>query len=197
MRSVKLPLWTVGVADGDPGLANDVDVVSHLFDLGRFEIERIVARKDGGIGLALDLNRTANVEKRPAASADVIVRFIRFEMLIFEIILHVAAREGFVSVVVVFDVIGAKALAGVVDINVVIGDEEIALVALRALGGKLCDAAFGRRADLLRGNRSHRDRNQGKKGRRYPQEKPRRGKFPSMRVAIHAEDVVSQVSSIA
>jgi hypothetical protein len=118
-------------------------------------------------------------------------------MLVFEIVTHVAAREGLVSVVVVFDVIGAKALAGVVDIDVVIGDEEIALVALRTLGGKLCDAAFGGRTDLLRGNRSHRDRNQGKKGRRYPQEKPRRGKFSSMRVAIHAKDVVNQVSSIA
>ena len=197
MRSVKLPLGAVRVADGDPGLANNVDVVSKFFDLVSFEVERIVAGKDGGIGLALDLNRAANVEKRAAAGADVIVRFIRFEMLIFEIILHVATCEGFVSVIVVFDVIGAKTLPGVVDIDIVIGDEEIALVALRALGGKLGDAAFGGRADFLRGSGSHSDGNQGEKGRRHPQKKLRRGKFPSMRVAIHAEDVVNQVSSIA
>jgi hypothetical protein len=47
--------------------------------------------------------------------------------------------------------IGAEMLAGIVDIHIVVGDEQIALVALRALGGKLGDTALGYRwADLLR-----------------------------------------------
>src|SRR5258705_11946575 len=69
--------------------------------------------------------------------------FIGFEMLIFEVVLDVAAGESFRGLVVVFDVIGTQALAGVMDINVIVGDEQIALPALRALGGKLGDTAFG------------------------------------------------------
>jgi hypothetical protein len=132
--------------------------------LASFEIERIVGDKEGGIGLALDLNHTANVKKRAAAIADVVVRFVRFDMLIFEIILHVAARESFRGLIVVFDMIGAKALVGVMDVDVVVGNEEIALAALGALGRKLGDAALGNgRADLLRGGGTRAGKNQGEK----------------------------------
>jgi hypothetical protein len=78
------------------------------------------------------------------------VGFVGFEMLRFEVILHVAARESFVGLVVVFDVIGAKVLASIVNVDIIVGDEEIALPALRTLGGKLGDAALGRGAYLLR-----------------------------------------------
>jgi hypothetical protein len=89
-------------------------------------------------------------------------------MLIFEIILHMAARESFRGLVVVFDMIGAKALAGVVNVNVVIGDEEIALAALGALSRKLGHAALGNgRADLLRGGGIRARKNQDEKKQRY------------------------------
>jgi hypothetical protein len=78
--------------------------------------------------------------------------FISFEMLIFEVVSGVAARERFRGLVVVLDVIGAQPLPGVMDVDVIVGDEEIALAPLRALGGKFCDATLGTwRADLLRG----------------------------------------------
>jgi hypothetical protein len=73
-------------------------------------------------------------------------------MLVFEVILHVTARESFIGLVVVFDVIGAKMLAGIVDVDIVVGDEEIALPTLRAFRGKLGDSTLRRgRVDLLSG----------------------------------------------
>jgi hypothetical protein len=62
------------------------------------------------------------------------VGFVGFEVLILEVVLHVAAREGFRGLIVVLDVIGAQALAGVMDINIIVRDEEIALTALWTLG---------------------------------------------------------------
>src|SRR4029077_19489903 len=124
--------------------------------------------------------------------------FVGFEVLIVEIILHVAARKGFGGLVVVFDVIGAEALAGIADIDVVIGDEEIALVALGSLGGKLGDTTLGGgRADLLGLHCGSASESQSKSEQQRGKEKVERGKFPSMRVAIHAEDSTDRVSWIA
>jgi len=124
--------------------------------------------------------------------------FIGFEVLIFEVVLDVAAREGFRGLVVVFDVIGAQALAGVMDINVIVGDEQIALPALRALGGKLSDTALGRGGtDLLGLCGAWVGENESKKEHLDGKKKLERGKYPSMRVAIHAENSKDQVSWIA
>jgi len=140
-------------------------------------------------------HRTANVAKRAAAGADVVMGFLGFEVLIFEVVSHVAARESFRGLIVVLDVISAQALAGVVDIDVVVGDKEIALAALRAVRRKLGDAALGSGpADLLRGGRSRASENQGERKQRYPRKKLEHGRFPSMRMSIHAEDVVNGVS---
>jgi hypothetical protein len=85
-------------------------------------------------------------------------------MLIFVIVLHVPAREGFRGLVVVFDVIGAETLAGVADVHVVVGDEQITLAALRALCRKLGYAALRHwRADLLRRGGWHAEENQGER----------------------------------
>jgi hypothetical protein len=110
----------------------------------------------------------------------------------------VAARECFVGLVVVFDVVGAEALASVPDVHVVIGDEEIALAALGAFGGELGDAALGRGwVGLLRICRRRAEEKTGKKKPRDSQKKQERGKFPAMRVAIHADDVANRMNSIA
>jgi hypothetical protein len=126
------------------------------------------------------------------------VCFIGFEMLIFKVVPHVAARESLVRLVIVFDVIGAKALVGIVDVDVVVGDKETALAPLRAVSGKLGDAALGnRRADLLGSAGIRAGENRSERKHRYRQEKLKRGKVPSMRVAIHADEVVKGVSPIA
>jgi len=112
--------------------------------------------------------------------------------------LDVAAGQSFVGLFVVFDVIGAESLAGVVNVNVVIGDEEVALVTLRTLGRKLGHAAFGSgRADLLGSSASHTAKNQDERKQCCRRKKLKRGKFPSMGVTIHAEDVVNRTSPIA
>jgi hypothetical protein len=163
-----------------------------------FEIERIIRDEQGGIRPALDFQRAADVREGATAGAHVVMGFIGFEMLIFEVVLDVAAGESFRGLVVVFDVIGAQALAGVMDINVIVGDEQIALPALWALGGKLGDAAFGRgRTDLLGLCRVRVGENENKKEQIDGKKKLERRKYPSMRVAIHAENSKDQVSWIA
>jgi len=119
-------------------------------------------------------------------------------MLIIEIVLDVAAGEGFGGLVVVFDVIGAQALVGVMDIDIVVGDEEIALAALGTFGGKFGDAAFGLgRAALLGHGTGGARENHGKREQRQGQEGLERGEFPSMRVASHATEAINRVSWIA
>jgi hypothetical protein len=85
-----------------------------------------------------------------------------------------------------------------VDVDVVVGDKETALAALRAIGGKLGDAALGNgRADFLRSAGIRAGENRGERKHRYRQKKLKRGKVPSMRVAIHADDMVKGASPIA
>jgi hypothetical protein len=124
------------------------------------------------------------------------VGFIGFEMLVFEIVLDVAAGKSFGGLVVVFDMIGAETLAGVMNVDVIVGDEEIALPALRAFGGKLGDTAFGRgRMDLLGlcGAGTGDSHSQSKQEQLDGKKKLERGKYPSMRVASHAAAATNRV----
>ncbi len=123
----------LGIAHGDPRLVNEVEIVAKSLHQMRFEIERIIRDEQRGVGAALDFQRAADVGEGATAGAHVVVGFIGLEVLILEVVLDVAARESFRGLVVVFDVVGAQALAGVMNIDVVVGDEEIALPALRAL----------------------------------------------------------------
>jgi len=92
--------------------------------------------------------------------------FVGFEMLIFVIVNNVAAGDGFGSFVVVLDVIGLQARVAIVQIDVAIGDIEVAL-ALLLLGGEVRDAAFGgRQANLLGVERGRSDGEPGKKKQR-------------------------------
>ena len=72
------------------------------------------------------------MEEGAPTGAYVLVGFVVFEVLVLVVVLDVAASEGFGSLVIVFHVIGAKALLAIADVHVVVGDEEIAFVALRA-----------------------------------------------------------------
>jgi len=121
-----------------------------------------------------------------------------FQVLIFEVILDMTAREGLGGLVVVFDVVGAQALAGVMNIDVIVGDEEIALPALRTLGGKLGDTALGcGGAGLLGFCGASGCDNQNEKEQPDRKKKLERGKYPGMRVAIHAEKSKDRISWIA
>src|SRR4029077_11058644 len=161
---VKLPLGVAGVAHSDPRLMNNVKVISKPFHHASFKIERIVGNEDSGIWLALDFHPAGGVEKRAASSADVVVGFLGFEVLIFEVVSYVAARERFRGLIVVLDVIGAQALAGVVDVDIVVGDKEIARTALRAVRREFGDTAFGSGpVDLLRSGESQAGKNEGER----------------------------------
>lgn len=57
---------------------------------------------------------------------------------------NVTGCESFASAIVIFDVIGAKGNFAVLDEDVFIGDEEVALFDLRAVGGDFNDFALTR-----------------------------------------------------
>ena len=84
------------------------------------------------------------------------------------------------------------------DVDVIVGDEEIALPALRALGGEFGDTALGSgRADLLGLCGVSVCENQNEKEQPDRKRKLERGKYPGMRVAIHAEKSKDRISWIA
>ena len=168
-------------------MVNDVEVASESFYLPGFEIKRVVGDEDRGIRTTLDFNRAADMEEGAAAGAHVVVSFVGFEMLVLVVVLDVAAGEGFGGLVIVFHVIGAKALLAIANVDVVVGDEEIAFAALRTRGRELGDTAFdGGRANLLGGSNLVTPSKNERRQRRYPEKKGERGAMASMVVTIHA-----------
>jgi len=152
-RRVKLPGGFLGIADGDPGMLDDVDLFGEAIDFLGFEIERIFGDKKARIGAALQLQEPADFFKSATASGNVVVGFVGFEMLRFKIEDDVAAGEDLGSGVIVLDVIGAEAHATVGDVHVVVGDVQTADSALRTARGDFGDAAGGRLdGNLLRKN---------------------------------------------
>jgi len=63
-------------------------------------------------------------------------------------------------------VIGAQALAGVTDVDIIVCNEEIAFAPLGSIRGKLRDTAFGGRMDLLRTGEGRAMKNEGEAERR-------------------------------
>src|SRR5205823_2341581 len=108
VRRVELPLGVLGIADGDPGAVDEIDLSREAFYLSRFEVKRIIGNQDCRIGPPLDLDVAANVVKQAVARADVVMSFSGFEVLVAVIELNVAGSGGFVGLAVVFDVVSAK-----------------------------------------------------------------------------------------
>ena len=105
----------------------NVEVVVVLLDVFRFEVERIFGDQNGRIWFAFDFDGAAYVGEGAAAGADVEVRFVGFEVLIFVVEDDVAARHGLVGLIVVFDVIGAQALVAIVNVDGSVRDRNVAL----------------------------------------------------------------------
>ena len=131
VRRVELPLGVLGVADGDPGAVDEIDLSREAFYLSCFEVKRIIGNQDCRIGPPLDLDAAANVVKQTVSGADVVVSFIGFEVLVAVIEPNVAGSGGFVGLAVVFDVIGAKTGVRVLNVHVAFSSGEVAFAALR------------------------------------------------------------------
>ena len=130
-------------------VVKNVEVVVVLLDVFRFEVEWIVCDQNGGIRFALDFDEAAHVGEGAAAGADVVVGFVGFEVLILVVENDVAARDRFVGLVVVLDVVGAQALVAVVNVDGAVGGGDVALASLRSARRKLGDAPFARLTNLL------------------------------------------------
>ena len=150
-RSEHLPSGPLLIADGDPGAVHDENVVGVAFDVAGFKIQRILGDHHHRVGAAEYFDGAANVFEGANAGGEVEVRFGGFEVLVFVVELHVALGERIAGGVVIFDVIGTQPHAGILQIDIFVGDEEVALVSLRAFRGKLGVLAFaGRQTHLLR-----------------------------------------------
>src|SRR5205823_3364306 len=119
--------------------------VAEFLHLARFEIQRIVADQKRRVRTALDFQGAAYVDKGAAAGSDVVMGFVAFKMFVLMIVLHVAAGVGFVGLIVVLNMIGAKALSAKTEVDVVVGDEEAPFTTLWSSGGEFRDATFRRR----------------------------------------------------
>ena len=91
----------------------------------------------------------------------------------------------------------AKALVGVADFHVVIGDEQVALVALRTRGGKFSHASFSGRLVSLLGKSDVWCRSPGQQNADQAKKESRPGEIPSVRAVIQAAALVKGNSWIA
>lgn len=199
MWSVELPSWMVRVADRDPSMTDEVDVVGEAFDFGGLEIERILRNQDQRIGVTLHFDGAVNVCKNAVAGADVVVSLIGFEVLVVVIEADMAATDGFGGLFVVFDMVGLEALVAVVNVNIAIGDEEVAAFLLWAAGPDLYIAGFGgMQGGLLgEGNRLPRAAKKAKKSGEEEEKEAGHGRNPSMGMTIQTEHLGDENSWIA
>ena len=144
-----------GIAHRYPGAGQNIEVVVVLLDVLGFEIERIVGDQNGRIWFAFDFDGAAYVDEGAAAGADVEVRFVGLEVLIFVVEDDVAARGGLVGLIVVFDVIGAQALVAIANVDGSVRDRNVALALLRSARRKLRDSTLARLTNLLGARRRY------------------------------------------
>ncbi len=139
-----------GIADGEPGVADDVNIGGNALHFASLEVERVLGDQERGIGAAFELYRAVNVAKGAAPRGNIENGIVALEMLIFKVEENVPVDRCLGGGVVVLGVVGSQAHAGIGDVHVAIGDKEVALSLLRAAGGDLRDAA-GRsgQTDLL------------------------------------------------
>jgi hypothetical protein len=52
-RGIKLPGGLLRIADGDPGMLDDVDLLGEAIDFLGFEVKRVAGDEEAGIGAAL------------------------------------------------------------------------------------------------------------------------------------------------
>jgi hypothetical protein len=197
VRGVKLPLRPRRIADSDPRAADQINVARKALDFAGFEIERILGNKNRGIGLTFDFHGPTNIVKKAVAGADVVVRFVGFEMFVVVVQQDVASGDGFVVSIVVFDVVGPETRASIVNVHVAVSGGDFALAGL-CFRFEVGDAAFaGRRPSLLTGSEMRGYAGQHKEKRRQTQTSAKRGANPCPRMRIYAKHAVNGNSWIA
>src|SRR5579863_1497334 len=79
---VELPLGAIGIADGDPGVADKVKVIREALDFPGFEVKGILGDEKSGIRGALEFYGAADIAKGSVAGADVVVGLVAFDVLV-------------------------------------------------------------------------------------------------------------------
>ena len=176
-----------GIADGDPGAVDEVQTAGEALDVARFEVKRIVRNQDRGIGVAFDFDIATNVVEKAVAGADVVVRFVGFEVLVVVVELNVAGGDGFEGLPVEFNVVGAKTGVPVMDVDVSIGGGDVAAAALR-FRFQVGNAAFGgRKTNLLSRGAARRRSRKAKEKRGQEKKRTETGENPRTGMTIQAE----------
>src|SRR5579872_2907028 len=99
-RRKKFPRRMLRIAHGKLPVFDEVVVLRDTLYLASFERERIISDQQRRVRLPLDPDMSMNVEERTFAGGQIVMRFIAFQMLIVVVELHVAARDGFVGILV-------------------------------------------------------------------------------------------------
>src|ERR1700739_3802333 len=60
LRGVKLPRGFLWIADGEPGMLEDVDLFGEAVDFLGFEVKRIAGNEEAGIGAPLELQESTD-----------------------------------------------------------------------------------------------------------------------------------------
>ena len=117
--------------------------------------------EDRRVGAAFQAYSAANVFEVAPTGADVEFSLVAFDMLILEVKLDMTSSGGLRGDAVVLNVIGLKAQVAIVDVDITIGQIEVAFLGLGAAGRDLGDIAGSRRnADLLGKGRDGGEQNQ-------------------------------------
>src|SRR5208283_2270661 len=83
-RSIKLPGGMRGIADGEPGVANDVVVGGNALHFASLEVERVFSDQECGIGAAFQLYRAVSVVENAVSRSDIQDAVVALEMLILK-----------------------------------------------------------------------------------------------------------------
>src|SRR5215813_372628 len=153
----ELPFRMLRVANSDPCLPHDVNVTRELVHVARFEVQGVLGGENHGIWLARNLDVPVNLVEFARSCAQVVLRLAGLNMLGVIVEDDVACSSGFVVFVVVFDVIGAERDLSVLNQNILISDEKVALLFLRAVRRNFYDFALsGGQTNELCANRGRR-----------------------------------------
>src|SRR5579864_4677089 len=129
-RGIKLPRWLVRVAHGEPRFSDSICVLVDPLGFLGFEGERVGANEERGRRTALQGESGAHVVKQCMAGLQFVSQVVRFDVLGQIVELNVSRSVHYSCFAVVFSVVGADAVVLVANVDVAIGVENLAYLAL-------------------------------------------------------------------
>ena len=176
------------IAHRDPCIVDEVKIFSEFFYRLSFERKWILGDQYRRIRAPFDLDRPPHVHKRSSARAHVVVRFVRFQVLILIVELHVPASHAFIGLIVVLHVIRAQPFVPEPQVHVSVRACHASRMALRPAGRQLCNSAFSGYFWRLGENRGATRETIDQRDQK--QDRPKRGTFCTFVMKIFADHAI-------